>query len=574
MKKRHFVLFLFAWLVISCSVLASNDVVVKLDVHVPMRDGIQLSTNIFLPNAEGSFPTILLRTPYGNGDANNDIAIAYAKSGYAYVIQDTRGRFESQGVFNPFMDEAQDGYDCQEWICKQSWSNGKIGMTGSSYVGFTQWISAPLGSPAVKAILPVVTFTDFHDDVVYVNGAFQLALSLIWAGMVTVQPGEDLAKLNLQELFGCLPLTEYSRALGREISFYNDWLAHPDYDDYWLPAAVGDKFNQISIPSFSMGNWYDIFSKSTVENFQRMRKVAATEKAKRSQKLLMGPGAHGLPSQRLGERDFGENATIDFGMMERRWFDYWLKDEKNDILKEAPVRIFVMGINRWRDEQEWPLARTRYEKYYLHGEGKANSFHGDGILNTEPPEDEPGDVFNYDPNNPVPTTGGCNMTIPAGPFDQRKVEERSDVLIYTTAPLKEPVEVTGPIHVTLYASSSALDTDFTAKLVDVCPDGIAWNLADGIIRARYRNSGKKPELIEPGKIYKYDIDLWVTSNVFLQDHCIRLEISSSNFPRFDRNPNTGHAFGNDADIITAKQTVYHNSKYPSCVVLPIIPSDK
>ena len=574
MKKRHFVSFLIAWLIISYSVMASDGVVVKLDVKVPMRDGIRLSTNIFLPNTEGIFPTILLRTPYGNGDANNDIAIAYAKAGYAYVIQDTRGRFESQGVFNPFMDEAQDGYDCQEWISRQSWCNGKIGMTGSSYVGFTQWISAPLGSPALKAMLPVVTFTDFHNDVVYVGGAFQLALSIIWAGMVTVQPGEDLSKLNLQELFGCLPLTEYSRPLGREISFYNDWLAHPDYDEYWLPAAVGNKFNQISIPSFSMGNWYDIFAKSTVENFQRMREVAPTEKAKRQQKLLMGAGAHGLPSQRLGERNFGENATIDFGSIERRWFDHWLKDERNGIIEEAPVRIFVMGINQWRDEQEWPLARTRYEKYYLHSGGKANSLHGDGLLDANPPEDEPGDVFNYDPSNPVPTTGGCNMTLPAGPFDQRRVEERPDVLVYTTTPLREPVEVTGPIHVILYASSSGFDTDFTAKLVDVCPDGTAWNLADGIIRARYRNSSKKPELIEPGKVYKYDVDLWVTSNVFLPEHCIRLEISSSNFPRFDRNPNTGHPFGKDAEIFTAQQTVYHNSKYPSYVVLPVIPADR
>jgi hypothetical protein len=233
-----------------------------------------------------------------------------------------------------------------------------------------------------------------------------------------------------------------------------------------------------------------------------------------------------------------------------------------------------MGINQWRDEQEWPLARTRYEKYYLHSIGKANSLNGDGLLDTKPPEDEPGDVFNYDPHNPVPTTGGCNMTIPAGPFDQRKVEERSDVLVYTTAPLKKPVEVTGPIHVILYASSSGFDTDFTAKLVDVCPDGTAWNLADGIIRTRYRNSSKKPELIEPGNIYKYDIDLWVTSNVFLPNHRIRLEISSSNFPRFDRNPNTGHPFGKDAEIIIAQQTIYHNFKNPSYVLLPIIPVDK
>jgi len=574
MKKRYFVLFIIAWLILSWSALAGGDIVVKLDVKVPMRDGIQLSTNIFLPNEEGSFPTILMRTPYGNGDANNGAARAYAQAGYAYVIQDTRGRFESQGIFNPFMDEAQDGYDTQEWISKQSWCNGKIGTTGGSYVGFTQWISAPPGSPALKAMFPVITFTDFHDDIVYVGGAFQLSLAIGWGAMVTVQPGENLEKLNFQELYSCLPLTGYYKILGREISFYNDWLAHPDYDDYWLPATVGNKFNHINVPIYNLGNWYDIFAKSTTENFHRMREEASTEETRRSQKLLMGAGAHGMPSQKLGERDFGENATIDIGVIERRWFDRWLKDERNGIMEEAPVKIFVMGINQWRDEQEWPLARTRYTRYYLHSNGKANTLHGDGVLDVESPRDETSDIFKYDPNDPVPTNGGSNLTLPAGPFDQRKIEERSDILVYTTTPLKEPVEVTGPIHLILYASSSASDTDFTAKLVDVCPDGTAWNLTDGIIRARYRNSSKNPELIVPGKIYRYDIDLWVTSNVFLKDHCIRLEISSSNFPRFDRNPNTGHPFGKDAEVITAEQTVYHNWEYPSYIVLPIIPADK
>jgi hypothetical protein len=268
------------------------------------------------------------------------------------------------------------------------------------------------------------------------------------------------------------------------------------------------------------------------------------------------------------------NAEIDIGAIERRWFDRWLKDERNGIMEESPVKIFVMGINQWRDEQEWPLARTLYTRYYLHSDGKANTLHGDGVLNVESPGDEPSDIFKYDPNDPVPTTGGANLVIPSGPFDQRKVEERYDIIVYTSAPLKEPVEITGPIHLILYSSSSAFDTDFTAKLVDVCPDGTAWNLTDGIIRARYRNSSKNSELIEPGKVYRYDIDLWVTSNVFLKDHCIRLEISSSNFPRFDRNPNTGHPFGKDAEVITAQQKVYHNVEYPSYIILPIIPTDK
>ena len=574
MKKRYFVSFILAWLILSWSVLASADIVVKLDVKVPMRDGIQLSTNIFLPNEESSFPAILMRTPYGNGDANNGTAHDYAKSGYAYVIQDTRGRFESQGVFNPFMGEAQDGYDTQEWISKQSWCNGKIGTTGGSYVGFTQWISAPLGSSALKTMFPMITFTDLHDDLIYVGGAFQLSLAIVWGAMVTVQPGENLAKLDFPELYRYLPLTEYSKILGREIPFYNNWLSHPDYDKYWLPTMVSDKFSHINIPIYNLGNWYDIFAKSTTENFRHIREEAPSEEARKSQKLLMGAGAHGMPSQKLGERDFGENAKIDIGAIERRWFDRWLKDERNGIIEEAPVKIFVMGINQWRDEQEWPLARTLYTRYYLHSDGKANTLYGDGVLNVESPVDEPNDIFRYEPNNPVPTTGGANLVIPAGPFDQRKVEERSDILVYTSAPLKESAEVTGPVHVILYASSSASDTDFTAKLVDVCPDGTAWNLTDGIIRARYRNSSKNPVLIEPGKVYRYDIDLWVTSNVFLKDHCIRLEISSSNFPRFDRNPNTGHPFGKDAEVITAQQEVYHSIEYPSYIVLPVIPTDK
>ncbi len=571
MQRRLVVLVILGCLGLAWLALANEDIVVELDVRVPMRDGVQLSTNIFLPDKEGKYPTILMRTPYGNGDANNGAARAYAQVGYAYVTQDTRGRFESEGVFEPFLNEGPDGYDAQEWVRKQSWYNGKIGTTGGSYVGFTQWISAPLQSPALKAMIPTVTFADFHDDIAFIGGACQLSLGLGWSAMVTAQPGENIMD-KAEELFRTLPLTDYSKVLGREIDFYNDWLAHPNDGDYWRTATIKDKYHRIQVPVLNLGNWYDIFAKATTENFRRMREEASTEEIRQAQRLLMGPGAHGVPSSKLGEREFGDIAKLDLAAIERRWFDYWLKDEENGVMDEAPVRIFVMGINQWRDEQEWPLARTRYTNYYLRSNGKANTLHGDGVLSFSAPEDEPVDNYRYDPNDPVPTTGGANLAIPSGPYDQRKVEERADVLVYTSAPLEKPVEVTGPVRMTLYAASSARDTDFTAKLVDVSPDGTAWNLTDGIIRARYRNSDTEQELIEPGEVYKYEIDLWVTSNVFLEGHRIRVEVSSSNFPRFDRNPNTGHPFGQDAEVVTAEQAIYHNARYPSHLILPVIPS--
>ncbi len=552
---------------------AEDDIVIRQDVKVPMRDGVQLSTNIFLPDAEGKFPTILVRSPYDKGDEKNGAAHRYAQAGYAYVIQDTRGRFDSEGRFDPFLTEAEDGYDTQEWVRQQPWSNGEIGTAGGSYVGFTQWSPAPLQPPALKAMCPIVTFADFHDDVVYVGGAFQLALGLGWGAMVTAQPGENIIGKDWPSILRALPLTDYATLLGREIPFYNDWLAHPNDDEYWRSATITDKYDRIQVPVYNIGGWYDIFAQATAENFRRMRESASTEEIRRAQRLLMGPWAHGGGGNKVGNREFGDVAKVDIGAIERRWFDYWLKGIDNGIMDEAPVRIFAMGINEWRNEQEWPLARTRYTKYYLHSEGNANSLHGDGLLTVVSPEEEATDHYSYDPNDPVPTTGGANLALaPIGPYDQREVEARKDVLVYTTEPLKEPVEVTGPVRMVLYASSSARDTDFTAKLVDVSPDGLAWNLTDGIVRARYRNSDIEPELIEPNRVYRYLIDLWVTSNVFLEGHRIRVEISSSNFPRFDRNPNTGKPFGQDAEVITAAQTIYHNADYPSHLLLPVIPS--
>lgn len=548
------------------------DVVVRLDRKVPMDDGVRLSANLFLPADAGSFPTILYRSPYGKGGAGNGEARAWAAAGYACVMQDTRGRFGSEGVFDPFRDEARDGAATVAWVRAQPWSNGKVGMAGGSYVGFVQWLAASAAKPGLYALSPMVTLSDFHDDVAYVGGAFQLALALGWGAMVSSPPGENILGKAWPGILRTLPLRDYAELLGRRIDFYDAWLDHPDDGEYWRVASVTHRYGAMSVPALNVGNWYDIFAKATTENFRRMREEAPTEEARRAQRLIMGAGAHGPPGPKIGERELGETAKIDIAAIERRWFARWLQGEKNGVDDEPPVKIFVMGTNRWRDEREWPLARTRFTPWYLRGGGKANTLEGDGKLSLEAPGDEPPDSYRYDPNDPVPTAGGANLLLaPIGSFDQRKVEERPDVLVYTSEPMERSLEVTGPVTLTLFASSSAPDTDFTAKLVDVDEEGRAWNLCDGIIRARYREGDTKQKPIEPGKVHEYSIDLWVTSNVFLPGHRIRLEVSSSNFPRFDRNPNTGRPFARHAEVAVAEQRVYHTGAYPSRLVLPVIP---
>jgi hypothetical protein len=287
----------------------------------------------------------------------------------------------------------------------------------------------------------------------------------------------------------------------------------------------------------------------------------------------MGPWTHGISRDgKVGSLDFGKESVVDVNTLQAKWFDHWLKGEQTGVEDWPPLRIFVMGKNLWRDEQQWPLERTQYTPYYFHSQGSANTLNGDGTLNAKKPEQEPDDGYVYDPEDPVPTLGGCNLgRVPIGPHDQTEAEQRKDVLVYTSEAMTNDLEVTGPVKVVLYATSNATDTDWTAKLVDVYPDGRAINLCDGIIRARYRQSLDEPTPIEPGKLYRYEIDLWVTSNVFLPGHKIRVEISSSNFPRFDRNPNTGHAFGADAELQTAEQTVHHAGEHASHIVLPVIP---
>jgi putative CocE/NonD family hydrolase len=579
--------------------MAEPSVVVYKNVPVPMRDGVVLRADVFRPAVAGRYPVILQRTPYNKnltavGMLMLDV-IRAASEGYAVVIQDTRGRYSSEGEFYVFRDDILDGYDTVEWCAVQPWSDGNIGMYGASYVGATQWLAAISRPPHLRAIFPLITASHYHEGWTYQGGAFALGFNESWT-MTFLAPdtylrlakrkpalADQLGTLlqgvdDMCQWFRHLPLKDFP-LFGEAASYFYDWVAHPDDDDYWAQWNIEARHNTISIPACNVGGWYDIFLGGTIRNYLGMHERGASQGARQGQKLIIGPWHHTLPpSNMVGEVNYGLASaalSVDLDSLQLRWFDHWLKGKQNGLLEEPPVRIFVMGQNTWRSEMEWPLTRTQYAKYYFHSGGKANGLRGDGLLSPEPPRSEPADVYVADPRNPVPTRGGglcCwAATVPGGAFDQRAIEERADVLVYTTPVLERDVEVTGPISVTLHAATSATDTDFTAKLVDVHPDGYARNLTDGIIRGRYRESRAKATLLKPGEVYEYTIDLWATSNVFKAGHCIRVEIASSNFPRFDHNPQTGEPSGEASRLEPALQRVFHDESRPSHIVLPIIP---
>lgn len=549
----------------------------RLNIKTPMRDGVELSADIYLPQTDGPFPTVLLRTPYDNNMAAMiEKGRRLANAGYACVIQDCRGRWDSDGDYYPFR-EGADGYDTQEWIGRQSWSNGKIGMAGGSYVGLVQWQSASYRSQYLTCLAPRVICCDFYSGLVYPGGAFQLNVLMTWGMRTNGRTAQNIDFYNWTEAFRALPLNQMDEQAGRELGFWKDWVSHPSYDDYWAEFNDEQRWGEIAVPAFNMGGWYDLYAPHTFINFNGLRQHGRTPQARQS-KLIVGPWPHALStSSRTGDVDFGARSLVDLEGLELRWFDYWLKGEDNGILAEPPLRLFIMGSNQWRDEHEWPLARTDWQPWYLHSHGHANTLRGDGLLAPSAPGHEPSDHFVYDPDFPVQTVGGNNCCsphiVPWGPYDQRAVEMRGDVLCYTSEPLVADMEVIGPIQLVLYAATDAPDTDWTAKLVDVSPTGYAMNLCDGIVRARYRAGFSQPTLLQPNQIYEYRIDVGVTGNVFRQGHRLRLEISSSNFPRFDRNPNTGHDFGVDSTVRPAQQTVYHSQAYPSHLILPVIPAN-
>jgi uncharacterized protein len=559
-----------------------------LGVPVAMRDGVRLSTDVYLPDAPGPFPVILIRTPYNNNvESLVEDGVYFAQRGYAVAIQDVRGRFDSEGEWTPFAHEARDGYDAQEWCGTQPWSTGKVGTSGGSYLALTQWLPSPLRNRHLAAMAPRVGFSNLFHNWVYTGGAFQLGFNLRWGAIQMHTRTNQIQYLwmpqeqHLSSLFWHLPLMTTDENAGRTCEFYKEWIRHPAYDAYWEKLGNIEKdYDQIDVPAYGLGGWYDVFLQSTLNNFMGVRKRGYSERARRGQKVLIGPWVHSLGERGTcrwtGDLDFGAASLVDLRGEELRWFDYWLKGLDNGILREPPVRVFVMGTNRWRTADDWPVLGTRFVEHYFHSGGRASSLFGDGRLDRRRPETEPPDTFVYDPREPVPTLGGSTCCgedvtpIPMGPRDQRPAEWRPDVLCYTTPPLEADVEVTGPIEVALWAASTAPDTDFTAKLVDVFPSGYAMNVAQGIIRARFRDSWESPSPLEPGRVYRYRIDCWSSSNCFQKGHRIRVEIASSNFPQFDRNPNTGHPFGLDTELRPATQTIYHDAAHPSHIVLPVV----
>ncbi|HTR62249.1 MAG TPA: CocE/NonD family hydrolase [Candidatus Binataceae bacterium] len=571
-------------------------IVVEKNLEVPMRDGTILRADLYRPESPEKLPVLLNRTPYNKAMpmvfAMTLDAMRAAEAGYNVMVQDCRGRFASDGVWDCFNVEARDGYDTIEWAARQPWANGKVGTYGASYMGATQWLAATETPPSLKAMVPSITASDYHDGWTYQGGAFSLFFNVSWTMAALAPPTllrersknpaavEDLGRTmgamnSMLEAMKHLPLREFPMFQVGAPYFF-DWLKHPSYDSYWRKVCIEENHAKINVPALNIGGWYDIFQGGTLRNFLGMRSKGATDAARAGQRLLVGPWNHAVPFQNVvGNVDFGFQSgaiSADVDGAQLKFFDQHLKG----INAPTPlVRIFVMGINEWRDEKEWPIPGTEFRRYYFHSRGRANSMYGDGALSTDGPGSEPPDSFLYNPVDPVPTNGGglcCYPgALPGGAFDQAGVEHRADVLVYSTEPLVEDVEVTGPVSVTLFASSSAPDTDFTAKLVDVGPCGMVRNLTDGIIRARFRESQSDEKLLMPGKVTEFKIDLWNTSNMFRAGHRIRVEISSSNFPRFDRNPNTGRELFADAELRPAMQTVMHDRGFASHVTLPIAP---
>ena len=423
-------------------------------------------------------------------------------------------------------------------------------------------MAAPLGSPYLKCLFPEegqqTNFGHLYNDgVMQLNVVFQFGLF-------------TRGKLQTQKILGIrdkhylqLPLISAVDKFP-DVEHVKDWFQHARYDDYWKSYGIKEKYSKIKVPAFITTGWYDNLCHEGWRNFKGFREEGGSEEARTGTRILVGPWAHG------GSRRYP-------GLMELklRWYDYWLKGIQNGIDKEPPIKIFVMGADKWRSESQWPPARTKFAKFYLHSGGKANSVKGDGRLSTTPPaQDSPPDSFVYDPEKPVYTNGGQISTLVPGPRDRRDTQQRNDVLVYTTEPLVADTEVTGPVKVKLFAASSAVNTDFTATLTDVHPDGKAIHVCEGIRGVTFRESLENPTLIEPGKVYEYTIDLWETSMLFAKGHRIRLEISSSNFPRFARNQNTDKPFGTSAEINKARQTIFHNVKYPSHLILPVVAEPK
>ncbi|HEY7536772.1 MAG TPA: CocE/NonD family hydrolase [Gaiellaceae bacterium] len=553
--------------------MPGSDVRLLHDQRVPTRDGITLSADVYLPLDAGPLPTIVQWTPY-ESTRERFIAwgVEFARHGYAAVVVDVRGRYESEGEFTAWIHDGPDAHDTLTWAAGQQWCNGRIGTWGRSYGGLVQWQLAHLGHPNLQCIAPQVIHDDYFWDGYFTGGAFQLALTLgaaaLWTSALSLITGQSAADLVLNErILRHLPLVELDEVtIGRRVGYWRKWWEHQTNDAYW--QQFRHRPDAVTVPIFQQGGWFDPYSGSHLRSFAAIGDRVPN-------RVLMGPWSHEEEVETFrGDVDLAAAVTV-VRDHELAFYDRFLRDEGNGWDERPPAELFVLGVNEWRGEREWPPSGTAFTPWHLRSGGG---------LSPEPPRaDEPADRYAYDPNDPVPTVGGVNSVLTMtqgaetpvrpGPLDQRPLEVRDDVLVYTSEPLERDLEAVGPVEVVLYAASSARDTDFIVRLCDVYPDGRSIFLTEGMLRARYRNSneGDSTELLEPNEVAEYRIRCYPVANVFKAGHQVRLDVTSSSFPRFSRNLNTGEDVGTGTRMEVARQTVLHTDACPSHVVLPVVP---
>jgi len=543
---------LLLWVAANVSIAAGTEVN-KTTVKVPMSDGVHLVADLYIPSGEKKYPTILIRGPYGSQGLAS-IGEGFAQSDYTVIIQNVRGTGGSEGQFFPFVSEKKDGLDTLDWIASQHWSNGKVGIWGVSYLGYAGLILTPANHPALVTMINISGFADM-DEFFAPGGAFNLMAHLPWI-YINMTGRRNLKKEEWDQVFRTTPLTK---------------LFGPADQGMENVQSLGGEFDKVKIPIFHITGWHDYIYPNVLTAYNSIPKNPQA-----FQKLLVGPWWHNqIFNDKSGEglEDHSEVSVMGIEKLIKlsvRWFDHWFKGKDSGILDEAPVKLFVMGKNEWIDSPDWPLSSTSVQKWYLSSKKGANSSKGDGILSRKVPYKAGTDIFIYDPLNSAPTKGGAKYPYTPDYYavaDQIEVEKREDILVYTSPIIKEGLEIIGPVRVVLYASTEAKDTDFMAKLVEFQEDGISRNIVDGIIRARYRDSRDNPTFLEPGIVYTFDINLGATAIYLKPGSRLRLDISSSNFPKFDRNPNTGVDPFDAVEFKKVKQIIYFSKKNPSHLLL-------
>ena len=540
-----------------------------------MRDGQELVADVYLPDAPPPFPVILIRTPYNRKAARSQRkAGLYCSHGFAVVIQEVRGTGESpqHDSFYPWLREGDDGHDTLLWLAAQSFCNGNVGTLGGSYLATAQWLAAPGAPPCLKCMVPYVGPHSFLDGY-YHGGAHYLLITLSYglfmAGAVDFSQGYEQGWKQMHRRYWQLPLSDADLHEGRHNPFFQDMILKPFGDEHWRMTDGLRDPGAVRVPVLELCGWFDAYTAPAFRALNLLRSAGGSADTRTHSRILVGGWGHDRSGSRFGAVEFGPNVCFDLYAYEITWFKHWLMGIPAPLIAEPPVRVFTMGANTWQDFRAWPPEHAERTPYFLHSGGAAGSSSGDGTLSAAAPREEPHDRYRYDPLDPVVTIGGNHSAdfavYPAGPLSQQSVEERTDVLVYTSEPLRRAVETAGPVELQLFAASSAPDTDFTAKLVDVQPDGTPLNITEGIIRARYRESLTEPRPLEPHKVCEYTIGLIDTSHVFLEGHRIRLEVSSSNFPRFSRNLNTGADNHASAQTAIACQLVFHDDAHPSAL---------